>query len=74
MTVSPLRSGDPQRLGGYRLLARLGEGGMGWVFLGESGAGAQVAVKVVRPELASDPAFRARFRSEVQRARQVPPF
>jgi serine/threonine protein kinase len=74
MTVSPLRAGDPQRLGGYRLLARLGEGGMGSVFLGESPAGRQVAVKVVRPELSSDPAFRARFHSEVERARQVPPF
>lgn len=47
---------------------------MGSVFLGQSESGRRVAVKVVRPELASDPEFRARFREEVRRARQVPPF
>jgi hypothetical protein len=47
---------------------------MGSVFLGQSEIGRRVAVKVVRPELSSDPEFRARFRGEVERARQVPPF
>ncbi|MEV4640619.1 serine/threonine-protein kinase [Actinoplanes sp. NPDC049548] len=70
----PLRPGDPRRLGGYELLARLGEGGMGTVFLGRSPGGRRVALKVVRPEYADDPEYRARFRSEVTRARQVPPF
>ena len=74
MAPSPLRSGDPGRLGPYRVVARLGEGGMGAVFLAESAEGRRVAVKVIRPELASDPGFRARFRSEVKRVRQVPPF
>ena len=74
MTPSPLRSSDPQQLGVYRLIGRLGEGGMGSVYLGETPAGRQVAVKVIRPELSSDPGFRARFRGEVKRARQVPPF
>ncbi|WP_328477141.1 protein kinase [Actinoplanes sp. NBC_00393] len=74
MTVSPLRPGDPHQIGTYRLLGRLGEGGMGSVFLGQSETGRRVAVKIVRPELAGDPEFRARFRSEVRRARQVPPF
>ena len=74
MTPSPLRSDDPQQLGSYRLLARLGEGGMGSVFLGENQFGVHVAVKTVRPELSADPAFIARFRGEVKRAKQVPPF
>ncbi|MEU7943584.1 protein kinase [Micromonospora taraxaci] len=69
-----LRPGDPARLGGYDVLARLGDGGMGSVFLARSPQGRRVAVKVVRPELSHDEEFRGRFRSEVNRARQVPPF
>jgi predicted Ser/Thr protein kinase len=60
-----LRSGDPSRIGRYRLVARLGAGGMGVVYLGEARDGARVAVKVMRAELADDDAFRARFRREV---------
>jgi serine/threonine protein kinase len=41
-------------LGTYRVLGRLGEGGMGAVFLGESPAGVRVAIKVIHPELASN--------------------
>ncbi|MBM2620889.1 serine/threonine protein kinase [Actinoplanes sp. LDG1-06] len=70
----PLRPGDPTRLGPYGLIARLGQGGMGSVFLGRAPDDRLVAVKVVRPEFADDPEFRGRFRSEVSRARQVPPF
>ncbi|MGW3785108.1 serine/threonine protein kinase [Micromonospora chokoriensis] len=69
-----LRPGDPARLGGYDVLARLGDGGMGSVFLARSPQGRRVAVKVVRAELSHDEEFRGRFRSEVNRARQVPPF
>ncbi|WP_229074459.1 serine/threonine-protein kinase [Actinoplanes sp. DH11] len=71
---SPLRPGDPRSLGGYELLARLGEGGMGSVFLGRRADGALVAVKIIKPEYAHEEEFRGRFRSEVKRARQVPPF
>jgi serine/threonine protein kinase len=63
----PLRDHDPSRIGRYRLTARLGSGGMGVVYLGldPDGDGSQVAVKVLRPELADDPEFRARFGREV---------
>ena len=72
--TAPLRPGDPHFLGGYRLTARLGQGGMGTVYLAQDPHGRPVAIKVVKPELAYEEEFRARFRSEVNRARQVPPF
>lgn len=63
-----LRAEDPETLGGHRLLARLGAGGMGTVYLARAADGALVAVKMIRAEHAADPAFRARFRREVQLA------
>jgi eukaryotic-like serine/threonine-protein kinase len=66
-----LGADDPSRLGGYRLLARLGAGGMGQVYLARSPGGRTVALKVVRPELTADRGFRARFRREVDAARRV---
>ncbi|OHV28087.1 serine/threonine protein kinase [Parafrankia soli] len=64
---------EPRAIGPYRLLRRLGAGGMGTVYLAES-AGRRVAVKVVRPDLAADEEFRRRFRQEVDAARRVAPF
>ena len=69
--VEGLRAGDPQSMGPYRLLGRLGAGGMGQVFLGRSAGGRLVAVKVIRPDLAGEPGFRARFAREVAAARTV---
>jgi eukaryotic-like serine/threonine-protein kinase len=69
--ISELRSDDPAAVGPYRLLGRLGTGGMGRVFLGQSPGGRLVAVKVIRPELADEPGFRARFAREVSAARKV---
>ena len=66
-----LQPGDPGEIGPFLLLGRLGEGGMGRVFLGESRGGRMVAVKVVHPHHASDPDFRRRFAREVAAARQV---
>ncbi|MCA2214268.1 serine/threonine-protein kinase [Jidongwangia harbinensis] len=71
---NPLGPGDPRRLGDYELLSRLGQGGMGTVYLAREPSGRLVAVKVIRPEFAYEAEFRGRFRSEVNRARQVPPF
>lgn len=69
--MEPLRSTDPARIAGYRVLGRLGAGGMGVVLLGRSPGGALVAIKLIRAEYADDAAFRARFRREVAIARQV---
>jgi serine/threonine protein kinase len=69
--IKELQPGDPQVIGPYRLVGRLGQGGMGQVFLGVSPGGRPVAVKAIRPELASDPQFRTRFGREVTSARKV---
>ncbi|MFJ2215316.1 serine/threonine-protein kinase [Streptomyces sp. NPDC101062] len=66
-----LVAGDPTHIGAYRLLARLGAGGMGQVYLARSDRGRTVAVKLVRPELAEQEQFRGRFRQEVAAARRV---
>ncbi|ABD10111.1 hypothetical protein ThrDRAFT_00391 [Frankia casuarinae] len=79
-SIEPLDSGDPTELGQFTLLGRLGEGGMGTVFLGRGRpdvaehAGRLVAVKVIRPDLARVPEFRARFRREADIARRVARF
>lgn len=65
---------DPRQVGRYRITGRLGAGGMGQVYLGQSPSGRLVAVKVVRPELAQDPGFRRRFAHEVAAARRVTGF
>ena len=69
--AAPLGPGDPEWVGPYRLLGRLGAGGMGTVFLGRGDDGEPVAVKVLRPELAGDPSFLRMFRHEVAAARRV---
>ncbi|GGY04816.1 serine/threonine-protein kinase [Streptomyces hiroshimensis] len=69
--MDSLRAEDPRTLGAYRLLGRLGAGGMGRVYLARSDRGRTVAVKLVHPELAGQEEFRRRFRQEVHSARQV---
>jgi len=69
--MEQLRPGDPTRVGNYRLIGRLGEGGMGQVFLGLSPGGRQVAVKIIHPAHASGRQFRERFTREIEAARRV---
>jgi eukaryotic-like serine/threonine-protein kinase len=69
--VGGLKQDDPRLIGPYRLVGRLGSGGMGQVFLGLSAGGRPVAVKVIRAELAADQEFRVRFGREVAAARRV---
>ncbi|MFD0413546.1 protein kinase [Streptomyces sp. NPDC127108] len=69
--TSPLLSEDPETLGGHRLLARLGAGGMGQVYLARSPGGRLLAVKTVHEHLAADAKFRERFRREATAARAV---
>ncbi len=69
--VDTLRRWDPEQVGGYVLVGRLGAGAMGRVYLGRSAAGRLVAVKTIKVELAEEPDFRTRFAQEVAAARRV---
>jgi hypothetical protein len=69
--LEPLRRWDPERIGPFSLLGRLGAGAMGRVYLGRSAAGRLVAVKTIRIEFAEEAGFRARFAHEVAAARRV---
>ncbi|MFD8969344.1 phosphate ABC transporter substrate-binding protein PstS [Streptomyces sp. NPDC059568] len=69
--VKALTADDPEQVGPYRITGRLGVGGMGRVYLAASPGGRQVAVKVIRPELADEPGFRERFAREASAAQAV---
>jgi len=69
--MEQLTADDPRWIGQYRLLRRLGAGGMGLVYLGRTAGGRTVAVKRVHADYANDHEFRERFRQEVAAARRV---
>ncbi|MGP3972070.1 serine/threonine protein kinase [Streptomyces sp. 6N223] len=69
--MQSLRSEDPRSIGTYRLLGRLGGGGMGRVYAARSDRGRVVAVKTIQPALANQPDFRRRFAHEIEAARRV---
>jgi serine/threonine protein kinase len=70
-TLEPLRRWDPERIGPFTVLGRLGAGAMGQVYLGRSTAGRLVAVKTIKIEFAEEAGFRTRFAHEVAAARRV---
>ena len=79
MSFAPTRPGDPAAVGAFRIVGRIGSGGMGTVYAGAARRGGYAAVKVIRADLAEDPALRARFTREVRllrrvRSRTVPAF
>jgi serine/threonine protein kinase len=69
--MEDLRPSDPANIGPYRLVGRIGAGGMGVVYLAQDDAGTQVAIKLIRDELAQDPSFRSRFAREVRAGQRV---
>ncbi|MEO3861500.1 serine/threonine-protein kinase [Acrocarpospora sp. B8E8] len=68
-TATPVRT-----IGPYALVRRLGEGGMGRVYLANDASGRRVALKVMRPELATEANFQRRFQKEAEAARRVARF
>ncbi len=69
--LAPLEAGDPENIGPFRVVGRLGAGGMGAVYGALDGAGRCIAVKVVHERFAADPRFRSAFAREVALMRRV---
>jgi len=69
-----LRSTDPRRIGAYELLARLGEGGQGTVYLARGADGVQVALKLLRSEVVDDPRARRFLERELVAVERVASF
>ncbi|WP_435243777.1 protein kinase domain-containing protein [Streptomyces cucumeris] len=67
----PLSHDDPSRIGPFKLVARLGSGGMGTVYLARSPGGRTVALKTMHHRFAAQPEFRTRFRLETDAARVI---
>ncbi|MER5930900.1 serine/threonine-protein kinase [Streptomyces sp. NPDC002054] len=64
--MESLQPGDLPEIGGYRLLARLGAGGMGEVFLARTASGRPLALKTVHRDLSLEPGFAERFAREIR--------
>ena len=61
-----------QTIGNYRITAKLGEGGMGVVYLAEHPViGKKVAMKAIHPELSRNPEVVSRFMTEAKSVNQI---
>ena len=69
--MEPLEADDPRRVGRFEIVARLGSGGMGRVYLARSSSGEQFALKMIHQFLSDDVQFRRRFQREVMAAQRV---
>ena len=67
----PLQSGDPERIGEYTVVARLGEGGQGVVYLGQTTNGGQVAIKLLHPWFGGTARGRELFAREIEAADRI---
>ncbi|MEU4223340.1 serine/threonine-protein kinase [Nonomuraea sp. NPDC026600] len=72
MEPRPLLTGDPAQVGSYRVAGRLGQGGQGVVYLGESADGGRVAIKLLTRAAGEED--RAGFAKEIELARRVKAF
>src|SRR5690349_8727133 len=71
VTTLPGQKPEETRVGGYRLIARIGEGGMGVVHLAQAPDGSRVALKVLRPHIIGDDEARERLAREVSSLRRI---
>ncbi|PZG24610.1 serine/threonine protein kinase, partial [Spongiactinospora gelatinilytica] len=72
--IDPLITGDPSRLGSFRLVGRVGEGGQGVVYLGVAEDGEQAAIKLLHVRFSGDTSARSRFARELRAAQRVASF
>src|SRR5690606_27603624 len=72
--TQPLEPGDPDRLGEYRITARIGEGGQGVVYLARSPADEPVAIKLFHAPIGRDETVHAHFARELEAAKRVARF
>lgn len=72
--IAPLEAGEPQRLGPFRIVGRIGEGGQGVVYLGMNTVEERVAIKLLHVKFSGDASARSRFAREARAAQRVASF